>query len=71
MSYPNFQEELSSSSYGPLPDLSYYGPTAVVVETSRVNKLVVNSKDKSQSLFPAKAGELPQLSNELNHKKYS
>ena len=68
VSYPNFQEELSSSSYGPLLDLSYYGPIAVVVKTPRVNKVeVVNSTDKFHSLFPTKTEELPHLSNEPNH----
>ena len=69
VSYPNFQEELSLSRYGPLPDLSCYDPVVGVVETLRVNKVkVVNSMDKSQLLFPAKAEELSQLSNEPNHR---
>ena len=64
MSCLDFHHNLTSSSYGPLPELSCFDLIEIIVEKPETNKTkIMNLADKSPSLFLAKSEELPKDSN--------
>ena len=55
------------TSYGQLPNLLYFDPVGVIVDTPRVNKVESeNLLTRSQPLLSAKCEELSPISKEPN-----